>query len=66
MIGRNTGPLGAVSSTGRPVRYHALDVYELDAGKVVRAWVYAERAELALQPGLDSARPLPGQGHGPD
>jgi hypothetical protein len=46
------------------VRWHALDVYELDNGVITRAWVYADRSEAAVQLGLNSAAPIPGLGYG--
>jgi ketosteroid isomerase-like protein len=64
VAGRNTGPLGPLAATGRPVRYHAIDVYELQNGLITRAWVYADRSEVAVQLGFGSAEPIPGLGFG--
>lgn len=64
VTGRNTGPLGPLAPTGRPVAWHALDVYELNGGVITRAWVYADRSEAAVQLGLGSAAPIPGLGYG--
>lgn len=64
VTGRSTGALGPLPATGRPVRYHALDVYELSNGVITRAWLYADRSEVAVQLGLNSAEAIPGLGVG--
>jgi len=56
--GTQTGELGPIAATKKPVHLHRVDVFRLENGKVIRAWAYENSVELMAQLGLFRPPPL--------
>jgi predicted ester cyclase len=48
----NTGAMGTVPATNKPVDVNGVDVYKFENGKVVEHWGYFEEGKMMMQLGL--------------